>query len=818
MNTDRDDEDSRPSSSSRVRPIQQPEFTLLVAGHRGGKTSFLRLLLDTAFVSQSASKEQLASVAKFVQGCSSRTSHIRSTTVDVHLDGSNATIGLTLIDTPSLDLTDDHAAERSFTDILRHVESRLKDGGDAHDWRAPQSGDRFVHLCIYFLDPDRIVPPSIPAPPIPVVPRTRNNSFSQADQEPVILEPPVSNNPLHYRPTLPLDDINRIRRLSSRVNVLPVVSRADLLCNERMSAIKIAVRKDLADAGIGFGIFDEVQPADTANGYSHHHPNGSSSSATTPPPPSPTSPSLLRLPYALISPDVYSHSEGVPRMAPSRADLVHFYASPRRSLAETRIEPGKYVRIYRWGTVDVLDPKHCDFVHLREAIFHHMDTLQTYTRDYLFKKFQTDYHQQHSVPRHPLPQQHSLPSIAHLPHSSRPILAIDTAAPHNTITRHPVLNIPPESSVTGVHSAPPSRNISDSVSVKSSGSKTTKQRSKKITVASRKLKCDGGRPACSQCVKRSNSCDYMPQNKRRGTVSRRKEDESESESAEERSPDMNDHPPSPQMTSQASQPIPRRDIILDKPGPSDFPPSLPSISGLSNPPNRTRAVSHSGVTITRTFYPDNELPHIATLSLPDPSPSSTPIPMSAPSLPPIRPASEQQAAQRKRAATVPGKSMRTHSTSGPKVVACNFCRARKTKCDGAHPTCSSCARRSLACEYVNDRGRGGGGGAASGDGDSASGSGRKATGAGAGTGAGTRRPSAASKATPATPAPDYSNLPSPPSSRMLQTPADVYERRDILMVDAGSDTDLKRPSEHIDVQALRPTKKMRVSPMITDIP
>ncbi|THU75250.1 hypothetical protein K435DRAFT_881250 [Dendrothele bispora CBS 962.96] len=160
----------------------------------------------------------------------------------------------------------------------------------------------------------------------------------------------------------------------------------------------------------------------------------------------------------------------------------------------------------------------------------------------------------------------------------------------------------------------------------------------------------------------------MPQNKRRGTVSRRKEDESESESAEERSPDMNDHPPSPQMTPQASQPIPRRDIILDKPGPSDFPPSLPSISGL---PNRSRAVSHSGV--TRAFY-DNELPHIATLSLPEPSPSSTPIPMSAPSLPSIRPASEQQAAQQKRAATVPGKSMRTHSTSGPEVVACTFCR------------------------------------------------------------------------------------------------------------------------------------------------
>lgn len=28
--------------------------------------------------------------------------------------------------------------------------------------------------------------------------------------------------------------------------------------------------------------------------------------------------------------------------------------------------------------------------------------------------------------------------------------------------------------------------------------------------------------------------------------------------------------------------------------------------------------------------------------------------------------------------------------------------ARKTKCDGQHPTCQSCARRNLPCSYVNE--------------------------------------------------------------------------------------------------------------------
>ena len=99
----------------------------------------------------------------------------------------------------------------------------------------------------------------------------------------------------------------------------------------------------------------------------------------------------------------------------------------------------------------------------------------------------------------------------------------------------------------------------------------------------------------------------------------------------------------------------------------------------------------------RSLFKDNELPHIATLM-----PDGVPGMMSSGALPPIRPASEQQAAQRKRANTLPGRGSRPNAGTGPKVVACNFCRARKTKCDGGHPACSSCARRSLPCNYNHE--------------------------------------------------------------------------------------------------------------------
>ena len=292
------------------------------------------------------------------------------------------------------------------------------------------------------------------------------------------------------------------------------------------------------------------------------------------------------------------------------------------------------------------------------------------------------------------------------------------------------------------------------------------------TSTARKLKCDGGRPACGQCLKRAHHCDYAPQNKRRNTLRTQipasssrppgipagppEEDEDSTtggdyhraESGNEdvrsevsMSPQVHTIPLSSSSSSSAAPPPPpgsalisQRSSNVDKypslpsmlraredlgvpppthpppllpvpappPSPSshlhdpeshprlprDSKPLLPSLQNLQPPPSSSSlgpsssnsSSSNGGGgggsgTGARSYLPDTDLPHIATLSLPDRSSPSTPAPMSAPSLPPIRPASEQQAALRKRAATVPGKtSSGRGSGSGPKVVACNSCR------------------------------------------------------------------------------------------------------------------------------------------------
>ncbi|TCD62681.1 hypothetical protein EIP91_006574 [Steccherinum ochraceum] len=746
-----------PAASPRALLPPFHGYTLMVAGRRTGKTSFLRLLLDTSIIHPSVSQDQLASVAKFVQACAGHTTHLRSVSVNVELADElsdlQEPLQLTLIDTPSLDFLDEAASNRTVQDILRHVEAKFTES--VHDTHKASAGDHHVHLCIYFLDPDDVLPPSVSAPPAPLVPRARADSHSKSEPERVILEPPVPTNPTHCTPKLPPSDIITIRALSQRVNVLPVIARADTLTNERLAAVKYAIRRDLAEAGIGFGIFDvdsisqyessELPPPKFNGEPSHGYVNGSTSS-----PNSPIAQSQLRLPFALISPDAYSHSDGVVRAAPSRHEIAAQYdpcyhpnSSPKRH-TRSKLTLGKFVRTYRWGSMDVLDHNHCDFVYLRTAIFQHMETLQKYTREYLFERYRAESHPDLLVP--PPSRHQQVPSAPHrlppLQQASRPVLAIDTVQHAAESSRQPSLPMP-RSSLNGeasasTGSAQPMSVISDLSPKTASSSRSQRQRTKKITVAcnfcrSRKLKCDGGRPACSQCFKRNHSCDYTVSQKRRGNGGRRRKQfedgvsESDGDDSADRSADL-DPSASPEVPSTSKdssrrnskgdmapasamseitlpplmQTIDRRD---DQPPGSRLPPMASSnaSSALMSSASSSDARRYAGPSSSSAAANGlHDLPPIATLSS-----ASLNGGHHEHELPPIRHAAaieaQQQSQQgRRRTSSASTKGSRSGPGYGSKVVACNYCRTRKTKCDGGHPTCGSCARRSLQCNYVND--------------------------------------------------------------------------------------------------------------------
>lgn len=282
-------------------------------------------------------------------------------------------------------------------------------------------------------------------------------------------------------------ELRVISRLSARVNLLPVIARADSLTDESLSAVKMAVRKGLRQAGLGFGVFSAPKPGgeprpqsppqkevtnglhNGVNGSSHHVENGDSHGVTDsdinekdrvsrtvirlkgtrasrsrsrsrrdlssiaqderePQYPDETDEETVAnirfsaqtvtrvdldtlLPFALITPEppssaplrrprpetvdsTYSFNHEDTEVVSSSVETSTTQDSPMvsRKSAVSMIPPeslrGVFTRKFRWGTVDVLDPEHCDFAALRTAILlthmkvclHHITWLSCYSR------------------------------------------------------------------------------------------------------------------------------------------------------------------------------------------------------------------------------------------------------------------------------------------------------------------------------------------------------------------------------------------------------------------------------------------------------
>ncbi|CEL62540.1 Septin-9 OS=Homo sapiens GN=SEPT9 PE=1 SV=2 [Rhizoctonia solani AG-1 IB] len=95
---------------------------------------------------------------------------------------------------------------------------------------------------------------------------------------------------------------------------------------------------------------------------------------TTPPQPASRSPSMYASP-GVLPPSSWRGG------APSTSSASGTRTYPR----------GQFTRKYRWGTIDVLDPAHCDVGVLRGVILgSHMKALKTHTREVMYERFRTE--------------------------------------------------------------------------------------------------------------------------------------------------------------------------------------------------------------------------------------------------------------------------------------------------------------------------------------------------------------------------------------------------------------------------------------------
>ncbi|KAL1758459.1 Septin-domain-containing protein [Schizophyllum commune] len=242
-----------------------PTFNLMVVGGVGtGKTSLLRLLLETADLSPAATNDQRAALDRFLRGPPRTTNAIETACVEI-CESRFDRVLLSVIDTPGLDFSAGRELklERQVNSVMKYVDAQYADTMSEESKVVRQNkGDQHIHLCIYLIDPSSVKPSerkmapkeTRPEASIPqegssttpdLVPDTSSEAGDDSDDE------GSSEGPLSLSPA----EIRVIRRLSTRCNVLPVVARADSLTDENLAAVKKAVRHDLLAAGLGFGVF-----------------------------------------------------------------------------------------------------------------------------------------------------------------------------------------------------------------------------------------------------------------------------------------------------------------------------------------------------------------------------------------------------------------------------------------------------------------------------------------------------------------------------------------------------------------------------------
>ncbi|MCJ1338449.1 hypothetical protein MMC09_003737 [Bachmanniomyces sp. S44760] len=288
------------------------QFCLMVCGASGtGRTTFVNTLCGKKVLAGKDADD--APNAHLEEGV-----RIKPTTVELELDEEGTRISLTIVDTPgfgdqidndarytypAVDFPSPDLTFLSFSEIVGYLERQYDDilAEESRIKRNPRFRDNRVHALLYFITPT-------------------GHGLRELD-------------------------IELMKRLSPRVNVIPVIGKADSLTPAELAESKKLVMEDIEHYRIpvyNFPYDMEEDDEDTVDENAE-----------------------LRglMPFAIVG------SEEV-------VDI-----GGRRVRA----------RQYPWGVVEVDNPRHSDFLAIRSALLHsHLADLKEITNDFLYENYRTD--------------------------------------------------------------------------------------------------------------------------------------------------------------------------------------------------------------------------------------------------------------------------------------------------------------------------------------------------------------------------------------------------------------------------------------------
>ncbi|RWQ96089.1 putative septin AspA [Paecilomyces variotii] len=269
------------------------QFCLMVCGASGtGRTTFVNTLCGKKVLEHKDADD--AANAHIEEG-------VRIKPVTVELDEEGTRISLTIVDTPGFGDQIDN--EESFSEIVGYLERQYDDilAEESRIKRNPRFRDNRVHALLYFITPT-------------------GHGLRELD-------------------------IELMKRLSPRVNVIPVIGKADSLTPAELAESKKLVMEDI-----------------------EHY----------------------RIPVYNFPYDIEEDDEDTVEENAELRGLMPFAIVGSEDILEIG---GKKVRArqYPWGVVEVENPRHSDFLAIRSALLHsHLADLKEITHDFLYENYRTE--------------------------------------------------------------------------------------------------------------------------------------------------------------------------------------------------------------------------------------------------------------------------------------------------------------------------------------------------------------------------------------------------------------------------------------------
>ncbi|KEI40745.1 uncharacterized protein L969DRAFT_85967 [Mixia osmundae IAM 14324] len=267
------------------------QFTCMVVGESGlGKSTLVNTLFNTSLY---AKKQPLPPHAE-----RPKTIAIESISADIEENGVK--LRLTVVDTPGFgDFVNN---SECWKPVLDNIEARF-DAYLEQENRVNRAKmvDNRVHACIYFIEP------------------------TGHALKPI--------------------DVEFLRRLHNRVNIIPVIAKADTMTDDEIASFKQRILADLAHHGIQTFVAPQYDQEDEETIAENTE-------------------IMSKIPFAVVGSD-----------------------------QEVMGPDGKPVRgrQYPWGLIDVDNEDHCDFVKLRQMLIRtHMEELKEHTNMALYEQYRSE--------------------------------------------------------------------------------------------------------------------------------------------------------------------------------------------------------------------------------------------------------------------------------------------------------------------------------------------------------------------------------------------------------------------------------------------